>query len=156
MSPSEVDRPDVVARPPLVYLAAMVAGLVLEMAWPSSLFSATPRVVAGLALLVAGSALMALGIREFRKAETHYRTDRPATTVITTGPFRYSRNPLYVSLALAYAGVALLIDSAWVLAMLVPTLFIIRYGVIAREETYLEEKFGESYRRYRDSVRRWV
>ena len=75
---------------------------------------------------------------------------------ITSGPFRFTRNPLYISLALVYAGIALTVGSAWALAFLVPVLGIIRYGVIAREERYLEGKFGPEYLRYKQSVRRWL
>ena len=158
---SEKDHPGVVARPPLIYLAALAIGIAFEAAWPRGLGASAggwllAQLTLGLAGMVAGAVLMRLGIREFRKAGTDFRPTEPTTRIITTGPFRFSRNPLYVSLTLIYLGIALAIDSAWVLAMVVPALIVMRYGVIAREERYLERKFGDTYLSYRNRVRRWI
>ncbi|HLF58299.1 MAG TPA: isoprenylcysteine carboxylmethyltransferase family protein [Alphaproteobacteria bacterium] len=148
------DIPGVIAPPPLIYLAGLVAGLVLDRTWTLPILRARP--IAGTALVLLGAVLMALGIREFKRAGTDFKPYRPTTRIITSGPFRFTRNPLYISLALVYAGIALTVGSAWALAFLVPVLGIIRYGVIAREERYLEGKFGPEYLRYKQSVRRWL
>ena len=76
--------------------------------------------------------------------------------LVTGGIYRHTRNPLYVALALVYAGIAVAADSLWALMFLAPCLGVIRYGVIAREEAYLERKFGEEYRRFKSAVRRWL
>ncbi len=78
------------------------------------------------------------------------------TRIITTGPYRFSRNPSYVSLTMLYLGIAIAADSVWVLAGLIPTLVVMHYGVILREEEYLEAKFGQEYLRYKRSVPRWL
>jgi protein-S-isoprenylcysteine O-methyltransferase Ste14 len=152
----EHDRPGVIARPPLIYVSALVVGFVLEFLWPQGFFALAYRLPLGLALVAAGAGVGRFAFREFKKAGTHYRTDRPATVIITTGPFRFTRNPLYISLSLIYLGIAVAVGSLWTLAMLIPVLIVIRYGVIAREEQYLEKKFGDGYRSYKSAVRRWL
>jgi protein-S-isoprenylcysteine O-methyltransferase Ste14 len=148
------DTAGVAAPPPLIYLAGLAAGIGLDRlaAWPEM----PPMVLPGLAAMALGIAVMALGIREFRKAGTDYHPHRPTTRIVTTGPFRFTRNPLYLSLTSIYAGIALALGSAWALLLLIPVLLAIRYGVIAREERYLAAKFGDEYLRYKDSVRRWL
>jgi protein-S-isoprenylcysteine O-methyltransferase Ste14 len=81
---------------------------------------------------------------------------KPTTALVTEGPFRYSRNPIYVALTLLYVGVALLINALWILLLVVPAVLVLRYGVIAREEAYLTRKFGDAYRQYTTQVRRWL
>jgi len=81
---------------------------------------------------------------------------KPTTALVTEGPFRYSRNPIYLALTLLYVGVALLINALWILLLVVPAVLVLRYGVIAREEAYLTRKFGEAYRQYMAQVRRWL
>ena len=90
------------------------------------------------------------------RAGTNIRPDLPTTALVTEGPFRFTRNPLYLGLTLMYAGIALLIPGTWPLLLLVPVLLVMRWGVIAREERYLERKFGEPYRAYLGRVRRWL
>lgn len=150
------DTPGVIARPPFIYLGGLAVGLVLHWLWPLTLSSSGYRVVAGGLALAAGLALFAAGIRAFNRAETPFKPDRPTERIITTGPFRYTRNPLYVSLTLVYVAIGLFVNSLWVLAVLVPVLAVMRYGVIAREERYLERKFGDEYRTYKARVRRWI
>jgi len=91
-----------------------------------------------------------------RRAGTNVRPDQPATAIVVDGPFRFTRNPLYLGLTGLYAGVALLVDALWPLLLLVPLLVIVKWGVIHREERYLEAKFGETYRLYKARVRRWL
>ena len=90
-----------------------------------------------------------------RRAGTNIRPDRPATVIVTDGPFRFSRNPLYLSLTLVYVGIASMMNALWPLLLLVPLLLIVQRGVVLREERYLEAKFGETYRSYKTRVRRW-
>jgi protein-S-isoprenylcysteine O-methyltransferase Ste14 len=80
----------------------------------------------------------------------------PTTTIVDTGPYRFTRNPIYLGIFLGLVGLAIAFDSLWPLVTLVPFTLVIRYGVVAREEAYLERKFGHAYRRYRSRVRRWL
>lgn len=93
---------------------------------------------------------------QFRRAGTNVETYRPSTTVVRDGLYRFSRNPIYLSLGLDDAGIGIAAASFWVLALLIPLFLIIRYGVIAREERYLEQKFGAEYFAYKQSTRRWL
>ena len=97
-----------------------------------------------------------LSVREFRKARTPIRTRKPVTVVITTGPYRFSRNPIYLSFTLLQFGLGMWANSTWLVGMLIPALLLMSYGVIAREERYMARKFGDEYLRYRASVRRWI
>lgn len=155
-APVAHDHPGVVAKPPKLYLAALVAGGAAE--WLRPLPFAPPAIAPwlGLALCAGGIALMTLAMREFARAKTNVPTDLPATTVVRSGPYRWSRNPIYVSLTLLHLGVAFLANGGWLLVSLGVTLVVMTYGVIRREERYLEAKFGDAYRSYRKEVRRWL
>ena len=137
-----------------------MAGIVLDYFWPAPALCA---LVPGLARYAAGAGLAALGVwimgaafRHFRRAGTPVETYRPTVALVTGGPFARSRNPMYVSLTLLYAGIGLALDSAWVLGLLVPLLLLMRHGVMAREERYLERRFGTRYLGYKAAVRRWL
>ncbi len=150
------DNPGVVADPPLVFALPLAAGILLDRVFPASLLPGRPGMAVGAALLAAGLVLGAWGRWAMRRAGTSVYVRRPATALVTDGPFRFTRNPLYISLALLYAGVAFLADTPWALLLLPAALVVIHFGVVLREERYLERKFGDSYRRYRASVRRWL
>lgn len=107
--------------------------------------------------LVAASLLLGLwGARTIRRAGTNIDPRKPATALVVTGPFRYTRNPLYLSLTLLYLGIAALVNALWPLVLLPVVLVVIRRWVIAREELYLKRKFGEAYRKYKATVRHWL
>ena len=89
-------------------------------------------------------------------AGTNINPALPATTIVSSGPFRFSRNPLYLCLTLMYLGLTLAVNTWWGIAVLVPLIIVMHFGVVLREERYLEQKFGESYRQYRSSVRRYL
>ena len=151
------DTAGVIVRPPLLYLAGLAAGLGLSWLWPVGLgLAPLARYLAGGALIALALGVMTDGMLRFRRAGTEVHPTRPTTALVTTGVFALSRNPLYCGLSAILAGLALVLDSAWTLGMLVPVLLVLRYGVIAREEAYLERLFGEDYRRYKARVRRWL
>jgi protein-S-isoprenylcysteine O-methyltransferase Ste14 len=147
------DTPGVIAPPPLIFLGALVIGLGLEQIWP---IEGIAHRGAGYALFLAGIVLLILAIQAFRRASTNVQTRKPSTTIVEAGPYKYSRNPIYVGMALMLVGIGLAVGSAWTILMVVPFLGIIRTGVIAREERYLAAKFGGAYDSYRSRVRRWI
>lgn len=154
------DTPGVIAPPPLIFLAFLVVGFVLDAVWPLSLRPAVldPRLSwsFGAALILAGLMTFTLGIRNFMRAGTPIPTREPTRTLVSGGIHGRSRNPIYVSMFLIYAGTGLLANTAWIFLLLVPLALVIRYGVVAREEAYLECKFGDAFRAYKSRVRRWL
>lgn len=154
------DTAGVLVRPPLLVLGALAVGFVINYLWPLGVIGiAVPRaarIILGLGLFVAGGGLAAWSFAHFRRAGTNIPTSRPTVALVTTGPYRYSRNPIYSAMGIAFFGIALAADSVWLFALLIPVLLVLRYGVIAREEAYLARKFGKEYRRYTASVRRWL
>ena len=149
----------VIARPPLLFLAALLAGLVSDHLLPSPF--AVPEaglvrwIIAG-SLLLPGLALAASGIRDFSRAGTPVPTVEPTRALVTTGIHGWSRNPIYAGMFLVYGGIAVAARSPWTPILTLPLAITIRYGVVAREEAYLERRFGDAYRDYKARVRRWL
>jgi protein-S-isoprenylcysteine O-methyltransferase Ste14 len=156
MTKDEKDNAGVVAPPPFIYAAGLMIGLALDSLWPLDLLADRGRYPMAFIAIVAAGALIAWVFFEFRKAGTKLDPRRPTSALVTTGPFRLSRNPAYLSMSLLYVGIGIAIDGVWTLGMIVPVLIAMHVGVIFREEHYLEAKFSEDYRRYRASVRRWL
>ena len=109
------------------------------------------RFTIGGAILIAGWALL-----KFYKTNTDVRPDTPDSALITSGPYRYTRNPLYIVLTLAQVTVAVWFNNLWVLLLTVPSVIVITHYAIAREERYLEKLFGQKYLDYKQRVRRWL
>ena len=107
-------------------------------------------------LIASALALAIAAIVCFRRAGTNVKTYLPATALVAAGPYRFSRNPIYVAMILLVLGIGVMVDSVAIAALAVPFAVVLRYGVIAREERYLEAKFADSYRAYRARVRRWI
>ncbi len=148
--------PGVRVPPPLVYLAAIVIGAAIDRLVPVRILGSAVAGWVGGALVLLAPAITGLSVRELRKAKTTVRPDRPAAALVTIGPFRHSRNPMYLALSLLHAGIGAWMNSVWVVALLIPTLVWMRRSVIAREERYLTEPFGRAYLDYRARVRRWL
>ena len=156
MPPSTKDAPNVIAIPPLIYLAFVAVGLLLDYLFPVPVLPNSIQYAVGFGIIIAAGLVMPFVLLEFRKAKTQFDPGKPTTAIITTGPYRFSRNPSYVSLTMLYLGIAIAADSVWVLAGLIPVFLVMHYGVILREEEYLEAKFDEEYLRYKNTVRRWL
>ena len=154
--PAALDAPGVIAPPPLIYLFFLMAGLALEALLPSASIPGVVRWAVGAALLVAGFVLARAFVAAFNRAGTAFDPRRPTTAIVTSGPYRLTRNPGYLGFTLVYAGIAVLAGALWPFATLVPALVLVDRAVIAREERYLERKFGEEYARYKRRVRRWL
>ncbi len=150
------DAPGVIAPPPLIYGGFLALGLVLEWFWPLSLLPTVMRVVAGAAAILAALAIAAWAIGQFRRAGTNLDVRKPVTALVLSGPFRYSRNPIYLAATLLYLGIGIAADSPWVLVLVVPALLVMQLGVVRREERYLSRKFGQKYQTYMRAVRRWL
>ena len=145
-----------IARPPLIYLSSIVLGAVLHFAWPAPLLprSPSPAFGAGLVLLAVGLFLFA--VRTFRAAGTPVPGNRPTTAIVRTGPYRFSRNPIYLAFSLLQVGIALWVSNAWLLLTLLAAVSVMSLVVIPREERYLEARFSSDYSSYKASVRRWL
>lgn len=155
---SENDHPSVIAPPPLIFGGILLLALALDWIIGGSDFGlpTNPQMVAGLILVLAGAALIVIAAIQFRRAKTNIEPWKPTTAIVTSGVYRISRNPVYLGGAIGYLGLSLLSDRLLTLAGLPVALIVIHYGVILREENYLEVKFGERYRTYKRQVRRWI
>lgn len=157
MSDSD-DNPGVIAPPPVLYAGVLAAGLALEfllLRIPTGVPGAVRYTLAALCT-VAGGVLVVGAISRFRRAGTNPEPWRPSTAIVTDGVYAFTRNPMYLAMALFYVAIAIAADSAVALILLVPLLIAVHYGVILREERYLEAKFGDAYRLYKQRVRRWA
>ena len=150
------DSAGVVAPPPLVYLGGLAVGFGLEALLPSASLSGVVRWVLGGLVLLGGLALLASFNTAFTRKGTAVEPWKPTTAIVTTGPYRLTRNPAYLGMALVYVATALLAGSLWALVPLPFVLVVIDRAVIAREERYLERKFGPEYLDYKTRVRRWI
>jgi protein-S-isoprenylcysteine O-methyltransferase Ste14 len=144
-----------VARPPLVYLVSIALGVILHFVWPVALLprGVSPRFGAPVVLLAIGLFLSAA--RTFRAAGTPVPGNRPTTTIVHTGPYRFSRNPIYLAFSLLQLGIALWVNSLWLVVTLLAAVAIMAFVVIPKEERYLEARFPSEYSPYKASVRRW-
>ena len=150
------DKAGVVAPPPVVYLGALVFGLVLNRRFPIAFLPR--RIARNLGWLLLSGGVLLIGWFEWamRHAGTPANPYKPVSHMVTEGPFRYTRNPAYLSMTMIYTGIAGLANALWAILILPVALLVIQRGVIEREERYLERKFGEEYLRYKAQVRRWI
>jgi protein-S-isoprenylcysteine O-methyltransferase Ste14 len=151
------DTAQVIIRPPLAWGLAVIAGLALHWLVPLPFLPADlPSGWLGAMVFVVALALVAWAIATITKAGSNVPTNLPTTSIVESGPYRFTRNPIYLGMVLGLIGLAIAFDNLWLLMMLVPFALVINYGVVAREEVYLERKFGDVYRGYRSHVRRWL
>ena len=147
----------VIIRPPLAWALAVIAGLALYWLVPLPFLPADLDAGwLGALVFALALALAAWAIVTVTRAGSNVPTNRPTTAIVESGPYRFTRNPIYLGMFGGLIGLAIAFDTLWLLLMLVPFALVIRYGVVAREEAYLERKFGDVYRRYRRRVRRWL
>jgi protein-S-isoprenylcysteine O-methyltransferase Ste14 len=150
------DSPDVISCPPLVFLGALIAGMLLNWFIPLRSFSSECFRLTGGLLGLAGTLAGIWGVYTLRRAGTSVRPGQPVTALVTDGPYRFSRNPLYVALTVIYLGIVLSSGLVWLLVTLIPVLTLVHWRIVRREEVYLEARFGDVYRAYRVRVRRWI
>jgi protein-S-isoprenylcysteine O-methyltransferase Ste14 len=156
MSNDEQGNAGFLLPPPLTYLLALVAGLVLDKWFHVHFLARGVARVIGWPLVVGGVLLNGWFHSTMRRADTPIDPRKPVSNLTTEGPFRYTRNPAYLSLTMVYAGVALLRSALWALLLLPPVLLLIQRDQLEREERYLERAFGEEYLEYKARVRRWL
>ncbi len=149
------DNPGVIAPPPLIFAGPLALGLLLHMFFPKKFLPRWMSITLGSLSIISGAMLIRGGFREMLAAKTNVDPRQPAKTIVTEGPYRYTRNPLYLGLTLLYVGVTFLVNAFWAMLLLPVVLVVMVYGVIKREEQYLEQKFGEQYLSYKARVRRW-
>jgi protein-S-isoprenylcysteine O-methyltransferase Ste14 len=150
------DNPGVIAPPPLIYAGPLAVGLLLNLKFPMRFLPHKVAAILGVTLIGVSVGLVSQTFQRMRRAGTNVDPYEPATVLVTDGPFKFTRNPLYLSLTLFYAGVAMLVNALWAMLLLLAVLFVVNRGVIEREERYLDRKFGEQYRQYKERVRRWI
>jgi protein-S-isoprenylcysteine O-methyltransferase Ste14 len=145
-----------VVRPPLILLASLLLGTVLTVAWPLPFFRDVLRLAAGGLLVAIAAGLLSYSIGQFRTAGTPVPGNKPTTAIVRTGPYRFSRNPIYLAFFALHLGLAICVNSLWLVATLMATVAVIALVVVPREERYLTGRFGAEYLDYKDSVRRWL
>jgi protein-S-isoprenylcysteine O-methyltransferase Ste14 len=160
------DHPGVAVPPPLIYFAFLAVGWGLDRQGVQLGLGDTLDLSFGLAtelrrgialvLIIGGLLLDGMSAGLFRRLGTAVEPWKPSTALATEGPYRFSRNPIYVGFAITYAGLAVAMDSPVALVLLIPCLLVVDRFVIQKEETYLAAKFGGEYAAYRDKVRRWL
>jgi len=143
-------------RPPFVYLGSIALGLVLHLLWPARLVPLSVSTPGGAIVTVLAIALFVSAVRTLRAAGTPIPGNRPTTAIVRTGPYRFSRNPIYLAFSLLQLGISIWVNSVWLLATLAGAVALILYVVIRREEQYLERRFGAQYLDYKASVCRWL
>ncbi|HKV52154.1 MAG TPA: isoprenylcysteine carboxylmethyltransferase family protein [Gemmatimonadaceae bacterium] len=155
-APPDSDTAGVIAFPPLIVAGTLALGLIAHWLWPRHPFPTAASRIAGIVMVVAGGAIIAWGAKTMRAAGTNIDPNQPALALVTTGPFRYTRNPLYLANVIIYLGTTLVVDALWPFVLLVPLVALLEWGVIRREERYLTRLFGAPYDAYRHRVRRWI
>jgi len=150
------DHPDVLIFPPLLFFICVGAGFAAYLVMPSRFHLGAGFRGLGLLLILGAVALALWAQRVMRAAGTNIRPDLPATAIVAAGPFSRTRNPLYLSLVAIHAGIGIMLASKSFLVFVVPLALVLHFGVVLREERYLEAKFGDAYVGYRARVRRWL
>ena len=156
MNKTTSSHADVITLPPLVYLAGLLLGLLIHYFSPVRFLEESVSTWVGILLILVSMTIGLLALLAFQRAGTSPHLHKPTTAIVTDGIYQLSRNPMYVSLSVFYLGLACWINSLWILLLIVPVLMVVEWGIIKREEQYLEQKFGDEYLRYKSQVRRWI
>lgn len=153
-----LSNPGVHFPPPFIFFGGFLAGWLIDR-WVRTLPFSTrsvPLEWIGFGVLIVGVLLSVWGFVTFRLARTAVIPHHAASQLVTNGPYRFTRNPMYVGLTIAYAGGAAVINSAWPLILLPVVLIVLVRSVVSREEQYLTDAFGDEFAAYRSRVRRWL
>ena len=156
MSDINSGAPNVKIIPPLVFLAGLVISFLANMWMPITVVSDLVAWAVGGILIICGAVLTGSAVLKFKDVGTTVRPDRAASTLVTAGPYKVTRNPMYLGLAIVYLGIAIAGQSVWALILLPIVLAIIQRWVIEPEEVFLEKRFGAEYISYKETVRHWI
>lgn len=166
ISPSAPDRPAPAAQrpdspgvripPPAVYFIAFLIGLLLQARFPLPFLARPAALGLGVALMATGALFIVTAIPTMVRGRGTLNTAAPSAALVASGPYRYSRNPMYLGLVLLYSGFACIFAVGWALPLLIPLVLYTHVGVIVPEERYLDRAFGNTYRSYKSRVRRWL
>ena len=143
-------------RPPFVYLASIALGLAIHYLWPVRFVPPSLSLPVGATLTLLAILLFVTAVRTFRAAGTPVPGDEPTTAIVRTGPYRFTRNPIYLAFSVLQLGLAVWVNSVALLTTLVPAFALMALVVVPREERYLEARFPSEYPSYRAAVRRWL
>ncbi len=152
--PKTHDNPGVIAPPPLLYFSGLIIGYALH--WAIFWAPFQNLTAWGLGLVLAGFALAFWALYTMKQADTPVNPDRTPAHLVQRGPYRWSRNPIYLAMTASSLGAAIALNNGWMAILLVVVLIAVQYGVIYREERYLSQKFGSDYQHYKTQVRRWL
>jgi len=156
VSEQKQENAGVIAPPPLIYFATLAIGLIAHYFAPVAFLPSGINFILGALLIVLGLGIGFAAIVAMHRANTSPDPWEPVRALVPNGPFRFTRNPIYLGFALIYLGVTCALNAVAALVLFPIALLIIHFGVIAREEKYLERKFGQAYVDYKSRVRRWI
>ena len=143
-------------RPPFVYLGSIALGLAVHYAWPARFVPPSVSTPVGATLTLLAVGLFVASVRTFRAAGTPIPGNQPTTAIVRTGPYRFSRNPIYLAFSLFQLALAVWVNSLGLLITLIPAVLLMALVVIPKEERYLQARFPSEYSSYRAAVRRWL
>jgi protein-S-isoprenylcysteine O-methyltransferase Ste14 len=150
------DNPGVIAFPPLIWLVNAVISVLVHLVIRLPIMSYGICLVCGIVLIILAPTLALSALRTMQAAGTNVDPAKPALTIVRDGPFRFTRNPMYLALCLVQIALGFFLNDWITLLFVVPLALILHYGVVLREEKYLAAKFGELYLQYKREVRRWI
>jgi protein-S-isoprenylcysteine O-methyltransferase Ste14 len=153
---NQKDSAHLLAAPPFFFIIPLLVGAIVEYFVPTSLLATVPSIIIGLLFSWASLPFIILSLKSFYKVKTTFDARKTTTTLVTTGIYNISRNPAYLSLVLFYIGLSFLINSVWILILVMAAIYSVQKFCIEREEKYLESKFGSQYLNYKKKVRRWL
>ncbi|NIP39382.1 MAG: isoprenylcysteine carboxylmethyltransferase family protein [Candidatus Dadabacteria bacterium] len=160
MTNEKPDNANVIVLPPVIYVGFFIVGYTLHYFIRLSLVQhhqlASILDITGAALIIVSLIFPVLAVKTLQKSKTTHMVSEPTTAIVSSGVFKYSRNPIYLSGITLYIGISLIINSLILITLVIPLFFVIRQGLVKREEDYLERKFGEQYLNYKKRVRRWI
>jgi protein-S-isoprenylcysteine O-methyltransferase Ste14 len=152
---SDGHGPNVRVHPPIIYAISILSGIGLNNLWPLSMPFGLHNRLYGSIIIVISVCIAGWALLHFHRNDTDVRPDKPDSALITSGPYRFTRNPLYMVLTLVQITVAIWLDNLWIVLLVVPSVIVITRYAITREELYLEQLFGQEYLKYKQRVRRW-
>ena len=155
-SPQDTHGPGIHLHPPIIYAISILSGIGLNNLWPRTMPYGIYGHTWGGILIALAVIIAAWSLLHFHKADTDVRPDKPDSNLITSGPFRFTRNPLYIVLTLTQITTAVWLNNLWIVLLVIPSVVVITFYAIAREEHYLETLFGQDYLDYKKRVRRWL